>query len=72
MTPETEIIGPVQQVQDKGADSAPCSPCPRSNRSAEFIRASKAENTLRGYQSDWRDFCAWCEAHGLCPLPAAS
>jgi integrase len=35
----------------------------------EYIRASKAENTLRGYQSDWRDFCTWCEAHGLCPLP---
>ena len=36
----------------------------------EYIRASKAENTLRGYQSDWRDFCAWCAGHGLCPLPA--
>jgi site-specific recombinase XerD len=37
----------------------------------EFIRASKADNTLRGYQSDWRDFCAWCESQGgLCPLPA--
>jgi site-specific recombinase XerD len=37
----------------------------------EYIRASKSENTLRGYQSDWRDFCAWSEAHGLCPLPAS-
>src|ERR1700728_843303 len=36
----------------------------------EFIRASKAENTLRGYSADWRDFCAWSEAHGLSPLPA--
>jgi site-specific recombinase XerD len=37
----------------------------------EFIRASKAVNTLRGYQSDWRDFCAWCESQGgICPLPA--
>jgi site-specific recombinase XerD len=36
-----------------------------------FVRASKAENTLRGYQSDWRDFCAWCESRGgLCPLAA--
>ena len=37
----------------------------------EYIRASKAANTLRGYQSDWRDFTAWCESHGLCPLPAS-
>jgi integrase len=36
-----------------------------------FIRASKAENTLRGYQSDWRDFCAWCESQSLCVLPAS-
>jgi integrase len=39
----------------------------------EYVRASKAESTLRGYQSDWRDFCAWCESRGgLCPLPAAA
>ena len=36
----------------------------------EYIRVSKAENTLRGYQSDWRAFCAWSEGHGVCPLPA--
>jgi integrase len=38
----------------------------------DFIRASKAPNTLRGYQSDWREFCAWCDARGLCALPAAA
>jgi hypothetical protein len=39
----------------------------------EYVRASKAENTLRGYQSDWRDFCAWCESHGgLSPMPATA
>jgi site-specific recombinase XerD len=36
----------------------------------EYIRASKAENTLRGYQSDWRHFCIWCESSRMCPLPA--
>jgi site-specific recombinase XerD len=36
----------------------------------EFVRASKAANTLRGYQSDWRAFCGWCEANGLSALPA--
>jgi site-specific recombinase XerD len=38
----------------------------------EFIRASKADSTLRGYRSDWRHFCGWCEAHGVCALPATA
>jgi site-specific recombinase XerD len=47
------------------------SPC--FARVLEYLRASKAENTLRGYQSDWKDFCAWCESRGgLSPLPAAA
>ena len=37
----------------------------------QYIRASKAENTVRGYQSDWREFCAWCELHGVQPLQAS-
>ena len=44
---------------------------PSLDQVREYIRASKAENTLRGYQSDWRHFCAWCESRGLCPLPAS-
>src|ERR1700693_3032251 len=44
---------------------------PSLARAREYIRASKAENTLRGYQSDWRAFCAWCAGHGVCPLPAS-
>jgi len=61
----TEIIGPVQEA---GADIAPS---PSLEQVREFIRASKAESTLRGYKTDWRNFCAWCEGHGLCPLPAS-
>jgi site-specific recombinase XerD len=64
MIPTTEIMGPIQGT---GADIVPL---PSLEHVREFIRASKAENTLRGYQSDWKDFCAWCEGHGLCPLPA--
>jgi site-specific recombinase XerD len=60
----TEIIGPVPEV---GADLAPS---PSLEQAREFIRASKAESTLRGYRSDWRHFCQWSEEHGLCPLPA--
>jgi site-specific recombinase XerD len=54
------------QIRNEGADIVPL-----PERVREYIRASKAENTLRGYQSDWRDFCAWCESCGLGPLPAA-
>ena len=62
MTP-TAIIRP----EGKGEELKPLPPLEQVR---EFIRASKAENTLRGYQSDWRDFCGWCEKHSLCPLPS--
>ena len=66
---DLEVIGSVQDGgQNKGADMVPL---PSLEQVREYIRASKAESTLRGYQSDWRDFCAWCEAHSLCPLPAS-
>src|ERR1035437_7274462 len=60
----TAVIGP---VQDKGADVVPS---PSLERVREFVRASKADSTLRGYQSDWRHFCHWCKGHGLVVLPA--
>jgi hypothetical protein len=59
-----EVIGPIAET---GADVVPS---PSLDQAREYIRASKAENTLRGYQSDWRDFCAWCEGHGVRALPA--
>ena len=64
MKPDTQVIGPIQNIE-MGADLVPL---PSLEQVREYIRASKAENTLRGYQSDWRDFCSWCEGHGLCPL----
>src|ERR1700677_3700563 len=65
MTDTTAVIGPIAGT---GADVVPSTSLEQAR---EFIRASKAENTLVGYQSDWRQFCAWCEGHGVCPLPAA-
>jgi site-specific recombinase XerD len=65
MIPGTEVIGP---VLGKGADVVPL---PSLEQVREYIRASKAASTLRGYRSDWRDFCAWCEAHSIHSLPAA-
>jgi site-specific recombinase XerD len=65
MTPEVALV----QIQNtRGAEVAPL---PSLDQVREYIRASKAENTLRGYRSDWRHFCAWCEAHSLSPLPAS-
>jgi integrase len=57
----TEIIA-------QGADLCPS---PSLEQARQYIRASKAESTIRGYQSDWRHFCGWCEGHTLCPLPAS-
>ena len=54
MSGPLEVIGPV--TGGKGADIVP----PSLDRAREFARQSKAENTLRGYRADWRDFCTWC------------
>jgi site-specific recombinase XerD len=62
----TEVIGPIQTT--KGTE---LNPSPSLDQAREFARRSKAESTLRGYRSDWRDFCAWCEGQGLTPLPAS-
>ena len=66
MTADNAVIGPIEG--NKGADIVPPFP---SEQVREYIRASKAENTLRGYRADWRGFCAWCESHALSPLPAS-
>jgi site-specific recombinase XerD len=47
------------------------SPLPLPDQVRDYIRASKSENTVRGYECDWRAFCAWCEPRALCPLPAS-
>lgn len=52
----------------KGADLP--SPSLPPDLVRQYIRASKAASTLRGYKSDWRAFCGWCEANGLSVLPA--
>src|SRR5438132_484086 len=66
MTLKAKLTG---SIQGKGADVVP-SPS-LSDQVREYIRASKAESTLRGYQSDWRHFLRWSELHGVSPLPAS-
>lgn len=36
----------------------------------EYVRSSRAANTVRAYQSDWRAFSSWCEHRQRRPLPA--
>jgi site-specific recombinase XerD len=55
----------ITTVQDGGALTPLC-----LDKALEFARHSKAESTLRGYRSDWSDFCSWCETRNLSPLPA--
>ena len=43
---------------------------PVMDRAREYARRSKASSTVRAYQSDWRDFEAWCIEHRRRPLPA--
>ena len=37
---------------------------------AAYRRRAKSDNTIRAYESDWRQFEGWCELRGLEPLPA--
>jgi integrase len=64
-----EIVSPVCQVPNGTPDGTRA--VPQNQPVRAFIRASKAENTLRGYQADWREFCAWCGTRALSPVPAA-
>lgn len=36
----------------------------------KYVLNSKARNTIRAYQSDWRSFCTWCDERHLSSLPA--
>jgi site-specific recombinase XerD len=35
-----------------------------------YLRASRSQNTLRAYASDWKHFTGWCAAHRASALPA--
>ena len=81
MSTPIHLIGALTGQADTGADlvllppaptrsTLPALPAPLSPQVREYIQASKAESTLRGYQSDWHDFCAWCEGNRLSGLPA--
>jgi integrase len=41
-----------------------------TTRAAGYIRAAKADATLRAYRADWRHFESWCQEAGFSALPA--
>jgi site-specific recombinase XerD len=70
MIPEKELVGP-QAANGEGADLVPSrSPLTSLDQVRGFIRASRADNTLKGYKIDWREFCGWCDGQKVCALPA--
>lgn len=44
---------------------------PLDEDEARYAHAARADNTLRGYRSDWEDWTAWCATHGHRPMPAS-
>ena len=43
---------------------------PLSESEARYVAASRAPSTLRGYRTDWREWCDWSANRGHAPLPA--
>lgn len=40
-------------------------------RAKEYMSQAKADNTLRAYRADWREFSTWCLRNERTPLPAS-
>jgi site-specific recombinase XerD len=55
-------------TSDEGTDLVPS---PSLEQARAYARHSKADNTLRAYESDWRDFCGWCDKNRLQAVPAS-
>ena len=43
-----------------------------SSDEAAYVAAARAANTLRGYRSDWAEWCAWANAQGCAAMPASA
>lgn len=39
-------------------------------KSKKYMEAAKAPNTVKAYQTDWKDFTNWCKENNKIPLPA--
>jgi site-specific recombinase XerD len=45
---------------------------PFAPRVSDYVQASRAESTLRGYRCDWQSFEGWCKGAGVVSLPASA
>ena len=41
-----------------------------AERASQYAKLSKAPNTKRAYETDWRAFEEWCVGQGLVAMPA--
>jgi site-specific recombinase XerC len=74
--PVGDTAGRVRAWFDAAADAAipdPDGTLATARQAADaYARHAKAANTRRAYRSGVRAWCAWCETHGLTPLPATA
>ena len=63
----SDAVGTAQQALDLATQAIELAGLAAA--AAGYARGSKAANTRRAYESDWRHFSAWCDAMGLGALP---
>ena len=39
-------------------------------KARQSIYIARADNTIKAYESDWNDFCDWCDYHHVSAFPA--
>jgi site-specific recombinase XerC len=67
------------QYSDFAASAVALDPQPQASaelarltsQAGEYIRAGKANSTLRAYRADWQHFECWCQRQGFFALPAS-
>ncbi|MCH4179738.1 MAG: site-specific integrase [Megasphaera sp.] len=60
-TPKNFFIGNAEVIANNSKLTA---------KSRQSIYIARAKNTIDAYESDWNDFCDWCEYHNVSSFPA--
>jgi integrase len=60
-TPKNFFIGNAEVIANNSKLTA---------KSRQSIYIARAKNTIDAYESDWKDFCDWCEYHNVSSFPA--
>src|SRR3954468_6230496 len=72
MTIDRDEPAPPFQQSPRGASATAVKLEELGAEASRLIKTAKAENTRRGYRSDWADFASWCEKYRRASLPAAA